>query len=151
MISDVPALNLWHRARHGQPQSEFQRRPRTTSTAIGTILEEWENNPFYGWARRQLPRPGLIPLLGYAMTHATEMSPKLIEDFAGLARLGYPYIRCVGWSGTATTPCPEPSICDFIRDWNEKHVSPRFVISVNADASAPLSSATAPSAQREGY
>lgn len=105
---------------------------------IGTILVEWENKPFY-WVGPDGSSRVLvwIPFWGYAMSHRyREMSPKLIEDFCeGLAKRGYPYeIACVRWSGYGDNAVPDPSICDFIRDWNEQHVSPRFVISGTADA-----------------
>ncbi|HOH52460.1 MAG TPA: hypothetical protein PLI98_17155, partial [Candidatus Hydrogenedentes bacterium] len=138
MISDVPGYT-W-----GTVPAMAQAGIRYFSVApnyfdrIGTILVEWENKPFY-WVGPDGSSRVLvwIPFWGYAMSHRyREMSPKLIEDFCeGLAKRGYPYeIACVRWSGYGDNAVPDPSICDFIRDWNEQHVSPRFVISGTADA-----------------
>ncbi|HQL95710.1 MAG TPA: hypothetical protein PL005_13620, partial [Candidatus Hydrogenedentes bacterium] len=138
MISDVPGYT-W-----GTVPAMAQAGIRYFSVApnyfdrIGTILVEWENKPFY-WVGPDGSSRVLvwIPFWGYAMSHRyREMSPRLIEDFCeGLAKRGYPYeIACVRWSGYGDNAVPDPSICDFIRDWNEKHVSPRFVISGTADA-----------------
>ncbi len=138
MISDVPGYT-W-----GTVPAMAQAGIRYFSVApnyfdrIGTILVEWENKPFY-WVGPDGSSRVLvwIPFWGYAMSHRYGgMSPKLIEDFCeGLAKRDYPYeIACVRWSGYGDNAVPDPSICDFIRDWNAAHVSPKFVISGTAEA-----------------
>ena len=137
MISDVPATLLGHRKRDGlRPAKYFSVAP--TFDRIGDILVQWENKPFY-WVGPDGSSRVLvwIPFWGYAMSHRyREMSPKLIEEFCdGLDQRNYPYeIAYVRWSGFGDNAVPDPSICDFIRDWNAAHVSPRFVIASTADA-----------------
>lgn len=138
MISDVPGYT-W-----GAVPAMAQAGIRYFSVApnyfdrIGDILVQWENKPFYWVGPDGASRVLVwIPFWGYAMSHRyREMSPKLIEDFcAGLAKRDYPYeIAYVRWAGYGDNAVPDPSICDFIRDWNAEHVSPRFVISGTADA-----------------
>ncbi len=105
---------------------------------IGDILVQWENKPFY-WVGPDGHSRVLvwIPFWGYAMSHRYhEMSPRLVEDFCeGLAKRDYPYeIAYVRWAGIGDNAVPDPAICDFIRDWNEKHLSPRFIISSTTEA-----------------
>jgi hypothetical protein len=105
---------------------------------IGDILVQWENKPFY-WVGPDGHSRVLvwIPFWGYAMSHRYhEMSPKLVEDFCeGLAKRDYPYeIAYVRWAGIGDNAVPDPDICDFIRDWNEKYLSPKFIISSTTEA-----------------
>lgn len=105
---------------------------------IGDILVQWENKPFY-WVGPDGRSKVLvwIPFWGYAMSHRYHtMSPQLVEDFCdGLAQRGYPYdIAYVRWAGHGDNATPDPTICDFIKDWNATHASPRFVISSTTGA-----------------
>lgn len=132
MISDVPGYT-W-----GTVPAMAHAGLRYFSTApnyfdrIGTILKEWENKPFW-WLGPDGQTKVLvwIPFWGYAMSHRyREMSPQLVEDFyAGLEKRGYPYdVAHVRWSGHGDNAVPDPSICDFVKDWNAKYEYPRFVI-----------------------
>ena len=112
--------------------------PRTTSTAIGTILVEWENKPFWWIGPDGKSRVLVwIPFWGYAMSHRyRKMSPQLVEDFCeGLQNRGYPYdIAYVRWAGAGDNAVPDPAICDFVKEWNATHASPQFVISSTSKA-----------------
>ncbi len=105
---------------------------------IGTILREWENNPFY-WVGPDGRSKVLvwIPFWGYAMSHRYgKMSPGLVEDmYAGLEKRNYPFdIAYVRWSGHGDNAIPDPSICEFVRDWNAKYTWPHFIISGASEA-----------------
>jgi len=103
---------------------------------IGTILREWENKPFY-WLGPDGRTKTLvwIPFWGYAMSHRyRQMSPQLVEDLCrALEKRGYPYeVTYVRWAGHGDNARPDPTICDFVRDWNRRYRRPRFVISGTA-------------------
>ncbi|MCC6231026.1 MAG: hypothetical protein IT580_00165 [Verrucomicrobiales bacterium] len=105
---------------------------------IGNILVEWENKPFW-WVGPDGQSKVLvwIPFWGYAMSHRYgAMSPRLILDFCeGLEKKQYPYdIAYVRWAGYGDNAVPDPSICDFVKDWNATHEWPRFVISSTSEA-----------------
>jgi alpha-mannosidase len=105
---------------------------------IGTILREWENNPFY-WVGPDGRSKVLvwIPFWGYAMSHRYgKMSPQLVEDlYAGLEKRSYPFdIAYVRWSGHGDNAVPDPAICEFVRDWNAKYAWPHFIISGASEA-----------------
>ncbi|MBN1507172.1 MAG: hypothetical protein JW955_10025, partial [Sedimentisphaerales bacterium] len=138
MISDVPGYT-W-----GTVTAMVQAGIRYFSTApnyfdrIGTILREWENKPFY-WVGPDGRSKVLvwIPFWGYAMSHRyRQMSPQLVEDFSdGLEKRGCPFdIAYVRWSGHGDNAVPDPSICEFVRDWNAKYTWPHFVICGTGEA-----------------
>lgn len=138
MTSDVPG-QTW-----GTVPAMAQAGIRYFSTApnyfdrIGTILREWENNPFY-WVGPDGKSKVLvwIPFWGYAMSHRYgKMSPGLVDDmYAGLEKRKYPYdIAYVRWSGHGDNAVPDPAICEFVRDWNAKYTWPHFIISGTSEA-----------------
>jgi hypothetical protein len=105
---------------------------------IGTILQEWENRPFY-WVGPDGRSKVLvwIPFWGYAMSHRYgKMSPGLVEDlYTGLEKRGYPFdIAYVRWSGHGDNAIPDPAICEFVRDWNAKYAWPHFIICGTSEA-----------------
>ncbi len=138
MISDVPGYT-W-----GTVTAMNQAGIRYFSTApnyfdrIGTILREWENKPFW-WVGPDGKSKVLvwIPFWGYAMSHRYgRMSPELVDAFCdGLEQRAYPYdIAYARWSGHGDNAIPDPSICDFVKDWNSKYAWPRFIISGTSEA-----------------
>lgn len=138
MISDVPGFTWGTVSAMAQAGIKYFSVAPNYFDRIGTILKEWENRPFY-WQGPDGKTKVLvwIPFWGYAMSHIYhEMSPKLVTDFyEGLEKRAYPFdIAYVRWAGHGDNAVPDPAICDFIRDWNEKYASPRFVISGTSEA-----------------
>jgi len=138
MISDVPGYTWGTVSAMAHAGIRYFSVAPNYFDRIGDILVQWENKPFY-WVGPDGHSRVLvwIPFWGYAMSHKYhEMSPRLVEDFCeGLAKRDYPYeIAYVRWSGLGDNATPDASICDFIRDWNEAHVSPKFIISSTAEA-----------------
>lgn len=133
MISDVPGYTwgLVPAMNHAGIQY-FSTAPNYFDR-IGDILVQWENKPFY-WVGPDGRSKVLvwIPFWGYALSHRYhQMTPRLVEEFCeGLAQRNYPYeVAYVRWSGHGDNAPPDPSICDFIRDWNAEYEWPRFIIS----------------------
>ncbi len=138
MISDVPGFTWGTVSAMAQSGIRYFSVAPNYFDRIGTILKEWENRPFY-WQGPDGQSKVLvwIPFWGYAMSHIYhEMSPKLVTDFyEGLEKRAYPFdIAYVRWAGHGDNAVPDPAICDFVRDWNEKYASPRFVISGTSEA-----------------
>jgi alpha-mannosidase len=138
MISDVPGYTWGTVSAMAHAGIRYFSVAPNYFDRIGDILVQWENKPFY-WVGPDGSSRVLvwIPFWGYAMSHRyREMSPKLIEEFCdGLNQRDYPYeIAYVRWAGIGDNAVPDPSICDFIRDWNTAHVSPRFVIASTTEA-----------------
>mgnify|MGYP000992221027 CR=1 FL=1 len=140
MISDVPGCTWGTVTAMAQAGIRYFSVAPNYFDRIGDILVEWENKPFW-WIGPDGRSKVLvwIPFWGYAMSHRyRRMTPELVEDFcAGLEARGYPYdIAYVRWAGHGDNAVPDPAICDFVRDWNAAHESPRFVISSTHDAFA---------------
>jgi hypothetical protein len=142
MISDVPGYT-W-----GTVPAMAQAGIRYFSVApnyfdrIGTILREWENKPFY-WIGPDGKSKVLvwIPFWGYAMSHRYGgMTDTLVKDLMdGLKKRQYPYdIAYVRWAGYGDNAIPDPTICEFIKEWNRKYAWPKFVISSTSEAFAAL-------------
>lgn len=138
MISDVPGFTWGTVTALAQAGIRYLSVAPNYFDRIGTILVEWENKPFW-WVGPDGRNKVLvwIPFWGYAMSHRYgKMSPRLVEDFCdGLERRSYPYeIAYVRWAGHGDNAVPDPSICEFVRDWNATHLWPRFVIASTSEA-----------------
>ena len=138
MISDVPGYTWGTVTAMAHAGIRYFNTAPNYFDRIGTILREWENKPFW-WVGPDGQSKVLvwIPFWGYAMSHRYgKFSPKLVEDFYdGLEQRGYPYdIAHVRWSGHGDNAVPDPVICEFVKDWNEKYAWPRFVISGVSEA-----------------
>lgn len=142
MISDVPGYTWGTVPAMAQAGISYFSAAPNYFDRIGTILREWENKPFY-WIGPDGGSKVLvwIPFWGYAMSmRYNGMSDTLVQDLMdGLKKRNYPYdIAYVRWAGRGDNAVPDPSICEFIKDWNRKHAWPKFVISSTSEAFAAL-------------
>jgi hypothetical protein len=138
MISDVPGYTWGTVTAMAQAGIRYFSVAPNYFDRIGTIMVEWENKPFW-WIGPDGKSKVLvwIPFWGYAMSHRYgRMSPDLVADFCdGLQNRSYPYdIAYARWAGHGDNAVPDPAICDFVKQWNETHASPRFVISSTSEA-----------------
>jgi hypothetical protein len=138
MISDVPGYTWGTVTAMSQAGIRYFSVAPNYFDRIGTILVEWENKPFWWIGPDGTSRVLVwIPFWGYAMSHRYgKLSSQLVEDFCeGLASRQYAYdIAYVRWAGHGDNAVPDPSICDFVKEWNATHVAPRFVISSTGEA-----------------
>ncbi|MFC1596851.1 glycoside hydrolase family 38 C-terminal domain-containing protein [Planctomycetota bacterium] len=138
MISDVPGYTWGTVTAMNQAGIKYFSVAPNYFARIGDILVQWENKPFW-WIGPDNKSKVLvwIPFWGYAMAHRYgEMSAQLVEDFCeGLVEREYPYdIAYARWAGHGDNAVPDPIICEFVKEWNADHVSPRFVISSTSEA-----------------
>lgn len=138
MISDVPGYTWGTVTAMSQAGIRYFSVAPNFSDRIGDILVRWENKPFWWIGPDGQSRVLVwIPFCGYAMSHLyRELSPRFVSDFCdALDTRGYPYdIACLRWAGHGDNAVPEPSICEFVKQWNAAHQSPRFVISSTSEA-----------------
>ncbi|HEY4205774.1 MAG TPA: polysaccharide lyase family protein, partial [Puia sp.] len=138
MISDVPGYT-W-----GTVQAMAQAGIKYFSAApnyfdrIGDILPSWENKPFY-WLSQSGKEKLLvwIPYKGYALSHGVpHLSAEFVASYTdALKKVAYPYgITYIRWSGHGDNAVPELAISDFVKNWNEKYIAPRFIISSTSTA-----------------
>lgn len=138
LISDVPGYTWGTVPAMAQAGIKYFSTAPNYFDRIGTILRDWENKPFY-WLGPDGQSKVLvwIPFWGYALSHRYgKMSPQLVDDFCdGLEKRGYPYdIAYVRWSGHGDNAVPDPSISEFVKEWNGKYTWPHFIISGTSQA-----------------
>jgi hypothetical protein len=77
--------------------------------------------------------------MGYALSHTwnARMTPEHVASYVDhLAEIKYPYdITYIRWSGPGDNAEPEPTIAEFVKEWNTRYRWPRFIIS---DQHAPF-------------
>ncbi len=138
MISDVPGYTWGTVTAMNQAGLRYFSVAPNYFDRIGDILVQWENKPFWWQGPDDKSRVLVwIPFWGYAMSHVYRgMTRQLVDEFLEKLELSeYPYeIAYVRWAGYGDNAVPDPSICDFVKQWNEDHVWPRFIISSAGEA-----------------
>ncbi len=141
MISDVPGYTwgtVTAMAQAGIRYFSAGINPNEHSR-IGDSMAQWENRPFW-WIGPDGRSKVLVwvPFHGYSLSHVYRVvSPQLVDDICvALEERGFNYdIAYIRWSGNqGDNSVPDPAICDFVKEWNETHAWPRFVISSTSEA-----------------
>lgn len=138
MISDVPGYTWGTVTAMAQAGIRYFSVAPNYFDRIGGILSEWENKPFW-WVGPDGRSKVLvwIPYKGYAMSMVVRtLTPQFVEEYMDqLDKTGYPYdIAYMRWAGHGDNAAPDPSICEFVRDWNAAHEWPQFAISSTSEA-----------------
>jgi alpha-mannosidase len=102
---------------------------------IGATLAAWGDKPFY-WVSPSGDRKILcwVAGMGYGWFHGAnlqKMGERPILDYVKhLDETGYPYdLVQVRYSTGGDNGPPDPTMSDFIKQWNAQYVSPRLAIS----------------------
>jgi alpha-mannosidase len=131
MFSDVPGLT-W-----GTVTAMTQAGVHYLSSAPNygekPFMRQWENRPFY-WLGPDGKERVLVwvPWQGYALSHQYDrLSAKVVAQTLGqLANRDYPYnLAYIRWAGHGDNGAPDAQLSDFVRDWNNRFLSPRLMIS----------------------
>jgi hypothetical protein len=138
MISDVPGYTWGTVTAMAQAGIRYFSAAPNYFDRIGDILVRWENRPFYWLSPSGKERVLVwVPFQGYGLSHRIgTLSPTFVEDYLGqLDEAAYPYdIAYIRWAGHGDNAVPDPSICDFVREWNAEYAWPRFVIASTSTA-----------------
>jgi alpha-mannosidase len=138
MISDVPGYTWGTVTAMNQAGIKYFSVAPNYIDRIGDILVQWENKPFWWIGPDGKSRVLVwIPFRGYAMSHIYgKLSAQFVAEYCeGLEHRGYPYdIAYMRWAGQGDNAVPDPSICEFVKEWNATHDSPRFIISSTSEA-----------------
>jgi len=108
-----------------------------TGDRIGYTLQAWGDKPFY-WLSQSGEEKVLfwVAGVGYSSFHEGELSKlgdeKIFKLLRGLEETGYPYsiIHLPYTTGGDNGP-PDPTLPEFVRHWNERHVTPRLIIATH--------------------
>ena len=138
MISDVPGYTWGAVTAMAQAGIKYFSAAPNYFDRIGDILPAWENKPFY-WLSPSGKEKVLvwIPYKGYALSHGlSHLSAQFVASYEEVLRnIKYPYdISYIRWSGHGDNAVPEIEISDFVKDWNQRYVSPHFIISSTSQA-----------------
>jgi len=138
MISDVPGYTWGTIAAMANAGIKYFSVAPNYFDRIGDILVKWENKPFY-WKSPSGNEKVLvwIPRAGYALSHTVSgMSDEFVSNYiSDLDKMNYPYdITHIRWSGHGDNAVPDPSICEFIKEWNTTYEWPKFIISSTSTA-----------------
>ncbi|MGD0897643.1 MAG: hypothetical protein ABR915_07385 [Thermoguttaceae bacterium] len=138
MISDVPAYTWGVVPAMAQAGIRYFSVGPNGGERIGTVLRQWENKPFY-WVGPDGKSKVLawIPLAGYTLSIGYKsMTPQLIDKISeAVEKRGCPYdVAYIRWAGHGDNAVPDPTICDFVKDWNARYAWPRLVISGTSEA-----------------
>jgi len=142
MISDVPGYSWGTVSAMSQAGLRYLSAAPNYFDRIGDILGQWENRPFW-WVGPSGQERVLVwvPSSGYALSHIIrQLSPRWLLGYAEeLVRTEYPYeVAYIRWAGHGDNGVPDAAICDFVKDWNDRHEWPRFVIGTVHDAFSAL-------------
>jgi hypothetical protein len=138
MISDVPGYTWGTVTGMAQAGIKYFSAAPNYFDRIGTIMRDCQNRPFY-WEAADGRTKVLtwIPYSGYAFSHIYhDLSFHALNDlFDEMKQVQFPYdIVYLRWSGHGDNAVPDPAICEFVRDWNAKYLSPRLIISGTTEA-----------------
>jgi hypothetical protein len=136
MITDIPGVSWGAVPALAHAGIRYFSSGPNASDRIGRSTEAWGDRPFW-WVGPS----GQDKLLywvagkGYSLFHqtsgirSTDARPKLFGYLAELDAAGYPYelvqLRYTIYSDNGPVDAALP---DFVRDWNQRYVSPRLVI-----------------------
>ena len=139
MISDVPGYTWGTVAAMAQAGIKYFSAAPNYFDRIGDILQQWEDKPFY-WVSPSGKEKVLvwIPWKGYALSHGMPegLTKQFVDEYvAELKRKNFNYdISYIRWSGHGDNALPDPTISEFVKDWNTTYAWPKFIISSTTTA-----------------
>jgi hypothetical protein len=132
MISDVPGYTWGTVPAMAEAGIRYFSPAPNYFDRIGDILVQWENKPFWWVGPSGTDRLLVwVPSRGYALSHIIRrLSPQWLVSYAEeLVRTDYPYsVAHIRWAGHGDNGVPDPTICDFVKQWNVAHAWPKFAI-----------------------
>ncbi len=109
---------------------------------IGYTIEEWGDRPFY-WVSPSGEERILIWVAGkgYSLFHDWISGPisknkgkPVVDYITQLMEKNYPYdMLQLRYTIKSDNGPPDPNLASFVKEWNEKYVSPRLIISTASD------------------
>ncbi len=102
---------------------------------------EWGDKPFY-WVSPSGEHKVLfwMPSTGYSWFHGNPVGHriekgKILDYLDRLERQGYPYdLVMVRYNIGGDNGPPNPALCDFVKEWNEKYAYPKMIVARNSGA-----------------
>lgn len=140
MISDVPGYTWGIVPVLAQSGVKYFSIGPNAGHRIGYTLSEWGEKPFY-WMSPSGDAKVLCWVAGkaYSWFHSGPIGDgqKIVDYLAELQAGDYPYDMVqVRYSTGGDNGPPDPQLPDFVKQWNEKYVSPKLVLATTREAFA---------------
>lgn len=131
MISDVPGYTWGSVTAMSLAGIKYFSAAPNVFDRIGDTYVQWENKPFWWIGPSGRDRVLVwVPFGGYNLAARTQQITELwVSGFTEeLVRSGYAYdMTYLRWS-RGDNAVPDPTIADQVKNWNARHISPRFAI-----------------------
>lgn len=136
VTSDVPGFSWGIVSAMAQSGVKYFATAPNSGDRIGYTLQAWGDKPFY-WASQSGQEKVLTWMAGasYASFHEGPLSKLGDDKIMKLARklddISYPYeIFQLPYTLGDNGP-PDPTLADFVRQWNDRYVTPRLIIATH--------------------
>ena len=136
VTSDVPGFSWGIVSAMAQSGVKYFATAPNSGDRIGYTLQAWGDKPFY-WASQSGQEKVLTWMAGasYASFHEGPLSKLGDDKIMKLARklddISYPYEIVQLPYTLADNGPPDPTLADFVRQWNERYVTPRLILATH--------------------
>ena len=136
VTSDVPGFSWGIVSAMAESGTKYFATAPNAGDRIGYTLQAWGDKPFY-WASQSGQEKVLTWMAGasYSSFHEGALSNLGDDKIMKLARKlddnSYPYEIVQLPYTLADNGAPDPTLADFVRQWNERYVTPRLIIATH--------------------
>jgi alpha-mannosidase len=136
VTSDVPGFSWGLVSALTQSGVKYFATAPNSGDRIGYTLQAWGDKPFY-WASQSGEEKVLTWMAGasYSSFHEGSLSQlgdeKIMKLLRKLDESSYPYDMVQLPYTLADNGPPDPTLSDFVRQWNERYVAPRLIIATH--------------------
>jgi len=135
-VSDIPGFTWGIVSALAQSGIKYFASAPNSGDRIGYVIEAWGDKPFY-WQSQSGQEKVLFWVAGstYSMFHEGTLSnlgpEKVMKLVRKLDENDYPYDIYYLPYTLGDNGGPDPNLSDFVKEWNEKYISPRLVIATH--------------------
>jgi len=137
VTSDVPGFSWGLVSALAQSGVKYFATAPNNGDRIGYTLQAWGDKPFY-WVSQSGEEKVLTWMAGasYSSFHEGTLAKlgdqKMMKLMRKLDEESYPYAMVQLPYTLADNGPPDPTLSDFVKQWNERYVSPRLIIATHA-------------------
>ena len=136
VTSDVPGFSWGMVSAMAQSGVKYFATAPNSGDRIGYTLQAWGDKPFY-WTSQSGQEKVLTWMAGssYASFHEGPLSKLGDDKIMKLARklddVSYPYEMVQLPYTLGDNGPPDPTLADFVRQWNDRYVTPRLIVATH--------------------
>lgn len=136
VTSDVPGFSWGIVSAMAQSGVKYFATAPNSGDRIGYTLQAWGDKPFY-WASQSGQEKVLTWMAGasYSSFHEGPLSKLGDDKIMKLARklddISYPYEMFQLPYTLGDNGPPDPTLADFVRQWNDRYITPRLIIATH--------------------